>query len=994
MSMKLKSLILFIVLTIFSTNIFSQLSGELKYYNQEFYRSCSEANYNGIINYGTKILDIYNANYLIIDSAYYLNIVANLSIAYNDLQLYNKADSLYSSLKDCNFCKTENNVQAYVIILDEICKMKSEQGKNDEAIEISDNALKLFKNSKKTVPNIYYNLSMTRASIFSSVGDFKKAENTYIDAINYAKISNADSLSISTLYSMISDIYIEIDNYSLAEKNLHFALKYITDKNKSTLLYCGILVKLSNIYFTNNDRNNAISFSKENLKYSSLLGETKYEINALLHIASVYSKYNIIDSSMKYSEKASTKAIGYYGLKSPYLISIYNGLGLIHEAFGVNEALKYYLKGIEISEYYKEYFDDMELVYSNAGRCLMKQSINSTSELGLKYYLKGLKIIKDKIGSNNEKYIFQLSMLGDAYFLNNEYDSAITVLSEAVKLLDLNYFSNYQLYISSYQTLANSYENKNKNEEASYYWEKYLEFIKNGLIRNFSNRITNFEKNDILNSRFENYFNRYINNSYLKSQKLINVFNNALYLKNLQLISLTELNKYCNENSTLKLLLKEYNYLINKSNNQVERVRLSEIENIIFNSLPILNRLKENNKNSFNNIKSKLNKAEIAIEIIKFKQVYDVKNNLEDYKYYALLVNKDSASPIAVELFFENDLKKFIANFKSDYRALYSYDRNRESIFNIIFKPIVPYLKSINTIYFSSTGLLNSININAIQLEEDSILLADKFHIRLMNSLEDLIFEKNNVINGIKKFKLYGGIDYGKNNMTPNLRTRGVEKNNIKKRSGIDSWNYLKGTLFEVTQISQILANNKFESEIFKGNFATEKIFSTYSEINDTFLLHVATHGYFINRRIDSIESENPLELTGLIFANGNRNWDVNQLGTANFEDGILTGLELARLNLSKCRIAILSACETGVGKIINNEGVFGLQRSLKLAGVEKCIISLWKVPDLQTAELFKYFYLNLALGDSFDIALKKAQNEIRKKYSSPYFWAGFVLLE
>ena len=994
MRINLKSIIFLIILTFYSTNIFCQLAGELKYYNQEFYRSCYDANYNGIIDYGTKILDTYKINNLKIDSSEYLNIAAYLSIAYNQLQLFNKAESLYSSLENCNFCKNEKNIQAYVTMLNSICVIKNEQGKNVEAIEISDKALRLFKASKKITPNIYFSLSITRGNIFSSMGDFKKAENTYVDAINQAKISNADSLSISTLYSMISDIYIETDNYSIAEKNLHNALKYISNNNKLTLLYCNILVKLSNIYSINNDTKNAIFFSKENLNYSSKLGEPEFEINALLHTATVYSKYLSLDSTIKYSEIASTKAIEYYGLKSPYLISIYNGLGLIHEPFGNNQALKYYLKGIEIAENHKEYINEMELVYSNAGRCLMKQSNPKPSKLGLDFYLKGLKIIKDKIGSNNEKYIFQLSMLGDAYFLNNEFDSAITVLTETIKLLDLNYFSNYQLYISSYQTLAYSYEYKNKNEEASYYWEKYLEFAKEGLIRNFTNTITNFQKNDILNTRFEIYFSRYINNSYLKSRKLINVFNNALYLKNLQLISLTELNKYCNENPTLKLLLNEYNYLINKNNNQAERVRLSEIENILFTSLPILNRLKESNKNSFNNIKSKLGKDEIAIEIIRFKQVYDVKNNLEDYKYYAILVNKENASPIAIELFFENDLKIFIANFKSDYRALYSYNRNRKSIFDIIFKPIQPYLKGINSIYFSSTGLLNSININAIQIEEDSVILSDKFNVRLMNNLEDLLIEKNNLLNGIKKFMLYGGIDYGKNTTTSILRNVRIENNNIKKRSGIDNWNYLKGTLFEVNQISQILANNKFESEILKGNFATEKSFTNYSRTNDTFLLHVATHGYFINRRTDSIDSENPLELTGLIFANGNKNWDINQLGTENAEDGILTGLELARLNLSKCRIAILSACETGVGKIINNEGVFGLQRSLKLAGVEKCIISLWKVPDLQTSELFKYFYINLTLGDSFDIALKKAQNEIRKKYSSPYFWAGFVLLE
>jgi CHAT domain-containing protein len=88
-----------------------------------------------------------------------------------------------------------------------------------------------------------------------------------------------------------------------------------------------------------------------------------------------------------------------------------------------------------------------------------------------------------------------------------------------------------------------------------------------------------------------------------------------------------------------------------------------------------------------------------------------------------------------------------------------------------------------------------------------------------------------------------------------------------------------------------------------------------------------------------------------------------------------------------------LSACESGLGEIKGSEGVFGLQRSFKMAGVKNIIMSLWKVPDTQTAELFDLFYGYCFEGFSIHKSLKLAQSEMQKKYS-PYYWAGFVLLE
>src|SRR5690606_29954594 len=94
---------------------------------------------------------------------------------------------------------------------------------------------------------------------------------------------------------------------------------------------------------------------------------------------------------------------------------------------------------------------------------------------------------------------------------------------------------------------------------------------------------------------------------------------------------------------------------------------------------------------------------------------------------------------------------------------------------------------------------------------------------------------------------------------------------------------------------------------------------------------------------------------------------------------------------LGNTKLTVMSACETGLGDIQGSEGVYGLQRAFKIAGVEYLIMSLWQVPDKETAEFMKLFYSNLILEHNIQTAFNKAQSTMRKKYA-PYYWAAFVL--
>lgn len=102
---------------------------------------------------------------------------------------------------------------------------------------------------------------------------------------------------------------------------------------------------------------------------------------------------------------------------------------------------------------------------------------------------------------------------------------------------------------------------------------------------------------------------------------------------------------------------------------------------------------------------------------------------------------------------------------------------------------------------------------------------------------------------------------------------------------------------------------------------------------------------------------------------------------------------EIAQMDLSNTDLVVLSACETALGDLQGNEGVIGLQRAFKMAGVKQMIVSLWRIPDKETTELMTLFYHNWLHGQPAREALRTAQMKMKKKYP-PYYWAAFVLVE
>ena len=189
----------------------------------------------------------------------------------------------------------------------------------------------------------------------------------------------------------------------------------------------------------------------------------------------------------------------------------------------------------------------------------------------------------------------------------------------------------------------------------------------------------------------------------------------------------------------------------------------------------------------------------------------------------------------------------------------------------------------------------------------------------------------------------------------------------------------LSGTLQEGRAIQTLYPNASF----LTGAQATE---TALKQTNAPQILHLATHGFFLENKDAKTKIENPLLRSGLALAGANRRKGEK-------DDGILTALEASGLNLWGTKLVVLSACDTGLGEVKNGEGVYGLRRAFVLAGTESLVMSLWSVSDYATRQLMTDYYKNLKQGAGRGAALRQVKLEMLKNpgRQHPFYWAGFI---
>lgn len=403
---------------------------------------------------------------------------------------------------------------------------------------------------------------------------------------------------------------------------------------------------------------------------------------------------------------------------------------------------------------------------------------------------------------------------------------------------------------------------------------------------------------------------------------------------------------------------------------QAEREILKRISNQLINT-------------HWQNIKEHLDDDDVCVEFVKYTtqaHLWDTRNH--NPHYAAILLSKGTRYPIFVDLFDENEL------YETYTLQPKSYDTEIGTrLYEKLWGKLNPYIAGKRQVFFSPTGMLNLINIEALA-DSSGITALEKYNLSRVSSTKQIVSSIKE--SPIKSVVSYGGIDYAEvAEVIDSLNNRG-------------NWNYLKNTLTEVYNLAELLQKSKIHVTTVTGSDATETSFKTLDGTTAN-VIHIASHGFYIPTQkrnaipyyANSIYTQtikDELFYSGLIMSEGQTVWTDSAFKVEE-DDGILTSYEISKLDLSNVDLVVLSACETGLGDNLF-DGIFGLQRAFKKAGAKSILMSLWQIDDKTSCEYMTLFYKKIAEGYSTHDAYLSTVFKMKEKYQDANYWASFVLLD
>ena len=837
----------------------------------------------------------------------------------------------------------------------------------------------------------YFNSLGLLTQYMNEIEDFNKAEKMSLFYLSEAKKIKGESnkIYLSALYELCH-LYIKADIYNLAEKHCN---ELIELNNKKYGEFSLESLKANNFLIQLFEREGKL-IEAEKLAIEVLNNYYLYHKNENLNIALTHNLLAVIQEGLFKKELAIT--------------NYKKGIGIILDNFGKNNS-NYVLLIENLASLYIgiQNYQDAELYINEA--------IQINGSVGI---------------SSNE---FEFYQLGRLYLLTKRFKDAEKYFLKSIEL-DKNKLSEF--YREKLVSLSITYNYLNESQKE---YENLLlvsnnlkeKVIKNTLYMT-NNEIEMYIKKNITFSFYNPCSFTFLDNNPLRYEKLnISKFEQELLIKNINLRNFQNIKNSIKRINNTELNYKYSKFIENKKKisklNEIPEDKkplfyndlIKETENLEKYLIENSNKFSEAKKSlsvNWEQIQSTLKPNEVAIELVNYANITPKKNkNDEDdniFRYSVFVVKKDSKFPKFISLFEEKQLEFLLSrnkNQRDDSRIDKQYID--KFISDLFLKPLEKELEGITTIYLSPSGLGHQIDFSALPINE-SQTLGEKFKLHILNAPSELIDYKELSLDKKNKpeILLYGGIDYTESNGKKglNFNDNSISSNedfiNSAKRSDFEK---LPGTLTEVNSIYINANKSGFNSKILKKSEATEESIKALDGRTISYALHLATHGFFFPKPIPetpidnkSFEgksgiykaSEDPMMRSGLLLAGAKNYWGKSNPKNT-IEDGILTASEISNLDLSACQLVVLSACETGLGEVKGSEGVFGLQRAFKMAGVKNIIMSLWKVPDIQTSELFDIFYSECFTGKTIHEAFQSAQYQMKAKYS-PYYWAGFVLME
>jgi CHAT domain-containing protein/tetratricopeptide (TPR) repeat protein len=819
--------------------------------------------------------------------------------------------------------------------------------------------------------------------VYKETGDFRKAEKYFNDSMSMRmKLFGSDNFEVVKSMNNLGTLYRLQGNYLMADRMFREVLDYFERNSRQDHIYYGtILNNLGMVHHELGDLEKGKEYYEEALKVRKLTsGEDSVDYaNSLANLGIIYKSLGNNELAARNFKDSLGSFLNIIGSENPYFANGLHSLGQLH---------------MDIGNY----------------------------RLGSKFQNLAIKKYIRLLGPSNLSTLLSGVNLAILHLRTGEFDKSETESREIIDILDQNYPNDTNLLSRARLNLAIVLTTKGETSQA---WNLMNEVVAsdNRLIKQFLSFGSDHarlefiqavqERTDILLSLVSKYFPE---NEYAIKHALDTVIKRKGITFEVMAAGREAVysGKYPEHKRMLEILSDLRMDIARESINgprngtpEEYKQRLKNwidqkesLEHELAQVIPEIELEEKLHAADVDAVRSALPPDSALVEFIRYRDyrfAKKVKNADDEWTHprYVAFVMKpdDEAFAKMVDLGKADIIDSVITEYRNailrdsddsfrsaspqkNSAAQSEYVGPGELLRILILDKLTPFIDGCIQLILSPDSYLNTLPFESIPVNQDEFLI-DKFHISYLSASRDILRNVQETNGNVSPPVIIADPDYDIGEVIPDkvsdliaTQPNGQYRNAAIDLTGIE-FNRLPGTRIEGSIVSGLLNSEPwFEDRVLEHEF---------KGISSPSILHIATHGYFLEQVPNGSNtwSKNPLLHSGLAFAGANTSIKGGTV-PEDAEDGILTSEDVSALNLTGTDLVVLSACDSGLGVVRNGEGVFGLRRVFMLAGAKTLVMSLWKVPDFVTILLMERFYSNLINGLGRGEALRNAQIYIR----------------
>ena len=369
---------------------------------------------------------------------------------------------------------------------------------------------------------------------------------------------------------------------------------------------------------------------------------------------------------------------------------------------------------------------------------------------------------------------------------------------------------------------------------------------------------------------------------------------------------------------------------------------------------------------TYSDVKAKLKDDEVLLDFADFKPLSKPR------QYVCFEIRRNQTRPKVHYVCNGAELDSLLSLEGGVWSNLYTGEAAADMA-RIVGRPLAAIIGDARTVYYVPSGVFHKLAIEAVPMGDEGAA-CDRYDLRRLSSARELLAPSRPLSSSTSQ--LYGGLNYDYGIAEPASGKR------LKQ---------FPQSLKEVREISRLMGGDNVT--LLTGDLGVKSTFLGMDGHSPD-VLHLSTHGYYYapdDRNLPaSLKGyDDAMSLSGLYLTGGNRGFLGLEKGA-----GMLSAEEISHFDLHNLGLVCLASCHSGQGEV-TSEGIYGLQRAFKKAGAGSIVMNLWEASDVATECFMTNFYTDLLTG-SRDLrkAFRYARDQVRQKYPSPFYWAGFTMID